>query len=275
MASARSHVLRLLALLAIGLLPAGGHAATVTAIQESGAAEPIVVLDEAGVELSVVGSVLVRLDAAGETYLTLERITIGEGETFGPLAPTSPELIVMDAGALQQQDERGFWARMEAPYQMALSPGDQVAWSAASETNLLRVQLTDAMPNDIAFEGVTVERVAQFRLDEVPAGPIQIFVGQASVSARSGGARLEQDGSLGIVVESGSLDLVSPSGLEGTLGEGQSALYSDGAPIEILGTSDNDSAEALLVGVSPSERPIEASVAITCQNGESTCIELV
>ena len=275
MSRIRASRLSLLMLLVTCLLLVVGQAAPEAAMQESGKVEPIVVLDEAGVEVSIIGSTTMQPREAAGAYLTLERLSIEEGATLGPMTPVSPDLIVIERGALQEQDERGFWKRMEAPYQIPLEPGVAVTWSATQATSLLRLRLTEAGPDDAAFNGIEVERVAQFRLDALPEDIVHMFIAEASISSQSGGARLEHDGSLGIVVESGALDLVSPSGLEGTLGEGQSALYPDGAPIGILGSSDNSSAEALLVGVSASDRPIEASVAIACQNGESPCIELV
>lgn len=256
----RTSSLRLVLLVVIGLLPTFGLTAGLGA-QQRGASEPVVVLDKDGAEVSVIGSATIPASSTGDAYLILERISIGEGAAFGPWTPGSPELIAMEDGELVEQDERGFWSRMEAPYQMSLEAGTPVEWNALRETNLLRLRLTDAAPDDAEFDGVKVERIAQFRLDAVPDESALVFIAEASFTERGGGARIDHDGSVGIVVVSGAIDVLSPSGLEGRLGEGQSALYPDGAPIEFLGTADDEPASALLVGVSTTDRTLEAASA--------------
>lgn len=224
------------------------HGAAASSAQETDSSAPFVVVESDGADIALIGSATIERHASGGAYLTLDRITIAGDATIEMSAAAEPELIVMVRGEILEQDERGFWTRIEAPRQVALGAGATVRWQAARDTTLLRLRLTGAPPEERAPAGSEIERVARFRLDAPPTGPVRMFIAEASFS-RSGSARIEHADPVGIAVVGGALDLVSPSGLEGTLGAGQSALYPAEAAIVVTGTSEDADAQALLVGV--------------------------
>jgi hypothetical protein len=236
------------ALIVAALLLGGMIAPGQAALAQDGAESPFPqeVLATGAIDISILATGMVELDPSTGTHLTLERVTIQPDTVFGPFTSMSPTLIAAETGAFLTEDERGFMAHVRAPFQTVLPSASTVTWTVSDVTTFFRLSLADA-PTSPA-EGVEVHAIASLKVDELPAGAAQLFLATAAVGTDAGSVRIDHLGPVGLSVQTGSMDLLSPSGLEGTLETGSSMFFPNSMALDILGTNGAD-ATALIFGV--------------------------
>jgi hypothetical protein len=241
----------------LGFVPFLGAASAVGAQSESGFPEGIVVEEIAS------GEVPPTVMAPGA--LTLERIVMPANTGLPARQVSAIEILYVEEGRLTIADSLGLSSPLAAENSVALRPGSSYTAinDGASDVSFLRLSLVGlsssatpaAIPIVVGSEAsgdVEVTALANFDLTAMPASPTILFLSRATWGAGVDSGEYTQTGPIGMLTESGTLTISSPSGIEGQLGEGQTVLL----PADQVLRTRNDGTEeavALLFGVIPAE----------------------
>lgn len=245
-----------------------------TASAQGDAALPVAVFAERGVDLAVVAAADAELAAGAGTHLTLERVTVPTETEFGPFAPTTPTLVAVEQGAFVSEDDRGFLARVDAPFQTVLAPPTAVTWTTSEATSLLLLSLDEpaAFPE---AAGIERETIASLPAPQLPEGAVTFFVASVGIQPNSASVRVDHTGPVGLSIRSGRVEVLSPSGLEGALETGASMIFPAGAPLDLLGSAGEE-ASAVIFGVVERAAPetiLQATVTDICRNLGIACTD--
>jgi hypothetical protein len=272
-AASAARVIRL-GLIAMVVLALSGMVTMPAARAQDGSAQayPLGIVGGDGLDIAVLGMSTVDLGEASGTHLTLERVSVQPETVFQPRSAPEPALIVAESGSVLSEDERGFFSRKTAPFQTAITAGDASSWTASEPMTFLRLSMTEKPPAPSATEGVEVEVIASLVTNQVPAGAATFYIATASLAPTMSSVRLDQTGHTGVFVREGTVEVLSPSGLEGTLETGSSIIFPQSMPMNLLGTAGTE-ATALLFGITESPDAsslLTATVVDTCRNRQTS-----
>lgn len=239
----------------LGFVPFLGASSLVAAQSESGFPDGIVVEDIAS------GEVPPTVMAPGA--LTLERVLMPADSGLPARQVYAIEILYVEEGTLTIADSLGLSSPLAAENSVGLRAGSSYTAinDGDSDVSFLRLSLVGlsnpATPAAIpvvetsdASGDVEVTALANFELTAMPASPTILFLSRVTWGAGVDSGEYTQTGPIGMLTESGTLTISSPSGIEGQLGEGQSVLLPADQVLRTRndGTSD---AVALLFGVIP------------------------
>ena len=203
-----------------------GSSALGATAQQDDASDPLFEAD--GVDATSLAQADIGDLESGATLL-LELIELAPETELPTHRTTSPELLYTLGGAVTFQDNFGFASVVDASQVVSLNAGTEYTISnAESEAGrLLRLRLAggadataDATPAAGADDaGTTVLMQAPLNGIELEGG--RLFLGRAQFGAGSDSGEQAHAGPLGIYVDSGTLNVVSPSGLVGAIDAGR------------------------------------------------------
>ena len=249
----------------LALVPLFGEASSAIAQGNSGFPEDIVVSELASGELDS--------SATAPATLLLERVVLpARGEEESRKVGAS-ELLYVEGGTLRLVDGLGLTSTVESGSGAHLRAG--AIYSAlnggSDEVTFLRLSLTaevakatpaPVMATPVADDGTVAPAVtplAEFSLTEIPASPATLFLDRAAWEPGVDSGPYTQNGPIGMLVESGTLTISSPSGIDGELSEGNPVLLPAGQELRTRNNGEGD-AVALLFGVIPADGGAIAAV---------------
>ena len=226
-----------------------------------------------GIDAPVVASAPVADASSIDGALLLERLELPAGASQSPRTTASAELYYVESGALSIQDAFGFGTTIPAGNALPLNAGTTVTLAnrGAEPAVVLRLRLSDgvaaasdatdgeATPVDLTA-GTTqgADEIAPTVLVQMPVSGLsldsgQVFLSRATFSPGSATGEQGHAGPIGIYVESGALNVVSPSGFQGTIGAGQGVSLPAETPLQ-ASTVDSE-AMVLIVGIGAADAP--------------------
>ena len=263
----------------VALLALLGVGAALT--PQRGAAQETASADATGFPEAVAMEPLISAPLDGVTApatLRLERVTFIPGAEMPMRSVPGLELLVVEDGDLLAADNFGF----ESP----LSEGSAVAFRAgttyslrtdeSSLASLLRLSLapTEGIATPVAATasaaGATpvsdgsseITVLIEAEIAELPANTGTLFLARSTWAPGADTGPYTQPGPVGLVVESGTLLVTSPSGMEGQFAAGKSVLLPAETPLRARNGSD-ESAIALLAGVAGADGALIAPITPT------------
>lgn len=247
----------------------------------SGLAAPLFI-DADGVDSGILAQA--RADELSEdSMLLLERLSIPLGGALPLHTASATEVLHVTEGAVAITDSFGFSATTLAGQSLTFAPGsgyelpntgDETAvvlrlgtaageFVVASDSDVIQPSGATPVASPVADSDSEV-LLSQPMADPV-SGPVELFIAQAVFEPGATSGELAHAGPLGLVIESGALDVLSPSGIVGQLSEGAAVVLPETAPLVATnsGTSDTSvlfagvvaSGETLLSGITPTPAP--------------------
>jgi hypothetical protein len=209
-----------------------------------------------GVTTRLVATGDVKFSGLAEPRLQLEQIDLSSGNELAEHEATGSELIVVAAGAVDIADSFGFSSSYAAgeSVSIAAETAYTLAASDAEEARVYRLAVvgTEATAGSSNAGASPVAEESSMLIDapiKVSRSEVTIFLAELSWSAGTSSGQLDHSGPLGVYVETGSLKIVSPSGITGNVKAGKSVVLPASAPL-IASNGGNGEAVALVAGVS-------------------------
>lgn len=209
-----------------------------------------------------------ELDSAitAPSTLLLERVVLPPRGGVESRTVEAAELLYVESGTLRLIDGLGLTSTVEGGSGAQLRAG--ATYSArnggSGDVSFLRLSLTaegsaatPAVPQmatpvvEDGSAGVVVTALAELFLPEIPEAPMTLFLDRATWKSGVDSGPYTQNGPIGMLVESGTLTISSPSGIDGELSEGNPVLLPADQELRTRNDGDSD-AVALLFGVIPS-----------------------
>lgn len=194
-------------------------------------------------------------DADAGATLLLELLEVAPDNELPPHQTTSPELFYVLGGVVTFQDDFGFVSAIDAGRVVTLHAGTAYTLSNAdSETGrLLRVRLAgDAAATLVATpapgDGDSTTILMRAPLEDFEPEGARIYLGRAQFGANTDSGDQSHSGPLGIYVEHGAVNVVSPSGLVGAIDAGRAVNLPAETPLR-ASTGDSETV-AFITGVS-------------------------
>ena len=204
--------------------------------------------------------------AAAPGSLELERVTIPADASVGSREVSASELLYVERGAVTLVDSLGLTSTLTEGQGVHLRAGAiyEARNDSTDNVTILRLSVTgtsttsgtpvaSSMATPIAVDGtgdVVVISLAEFSLTEIPASPATLFLDRATWKSGVDSGPYTQNGPIGVLAESGTLTISSPSGIDGQLNEGDTVLLPAGQPLRTRNDGEGD-AVALMFGVIP------------------------
>ena len=203
--------------------------------------------------------------AAAPGSLNLERVTMPADASLESRQVAAAEVLYVERGAVTLVDSLGLTSTLTEGQGVHLRAGAiyEARNEGTDDVSILRLSLTGTstsgtpvvspMATPIAVKGtgdVVVTSLAAFSLTEMPAPPATLFLDRATWTSGVDSGPYTQNGPIGILAESGTLTISSPSGIDGQLNEGNTVLLPADQPLRTRNDGEGD-AEALLFGVIP------------------------
>lgn len=195
--------------------------------------------------------------------LVLERIEIPANAQLAPRTTLAPELLYVETGTLALQDDFGFATLVMVGNEISINAGTTytIGNQGVEPVELLRLRLADdaatagATPSDLTATpmatpvaaGVEPTVLISVPVEMFASDAIMIFLASATFAAGTETGEQGDAGPIGLYVEDGSLQVVSPSGIEGTVSAGQGVGLPAETPLQA--SADDGEATALIVGV--------------------------
>jgi hypothetical protein len=210
-----------------------------------------------GVEASVLARAEIeQLDP--DSTLLLELIELVPG-TEMPLRETrSPELFFILSGTVVFHDNFGFVSAVEAGTDVSLNADIQytIANPEREPGRFLRLRLAaagdaGATPDAAPATGGTITALARVSLQDLPLDRARMYLGRARFGAGADSGDQAHTGPIALFIQSGALDILSPSGLVGTIGAGQAVSLPPATPLRA--STGGTEAVAFIAGVSGSD----------------------
>lgn len=195
-------------------------------------------IDHAGVESRLLGSVDVDPAAVHGRALLLESLTLPPSGVFEGVTGTSPEIISVTEGTAYVTDGFGFGSDLAVGETVTLASGSEYRLSntGSSDVIVLRTYFAHidgeiATPvaalaaSAVASPGVEIKRdsLAEIDTSSIAGNSATLYLGFVSLDAASTTGEQAHSGPLGVYVNSGTISMVSPSGLEGVVATNASA----------------------------------------------------
>ncbi len=179
---------------------------------------------------------------------------------------TDGELLYVEQGTLTIADGLGLSSPLSAENSVHLRAGSSFTLinDGDGDVSFLRLSIvtygTSATPiaaipvaeNSESSDGAEITVLAAYDLSTIPVSPTTFFLSRATWGAGVDSGEYTQNGPIGMLTESGTLTISSPSGIDGQLGEGKAVLL----PADQVLRTRNDGASdavALLFGVVPTD----------------------
>jgi hypothetical protein len=225
-----------------------------------------------GIQELAAGEVDASATAPGT--LTLERVTLPAGAGLASRQVAAADVLYVEHGTLTLVDslgltstlteEQGAHLRAGAIYETRNDGSEAVSilrlsltGTVASATPVVSPMATPVVGN--GTDDVVVTSLAEFSLATIPASPATLFLDRATWESGVDSGPYTQTGPIGVLVESGTLTISSPSGIDGELSEGNAVLLPADQELRTRNDGDGD-AVALLFGVIPSGSEAMAAV---------------
>lgn len=204
-----------------------------------------------------------------DSVLLLERLSVAPGGGLPPHTSTATEVLVVSEGAVTIADSFGFSATTSAGQALTFAPDSsyELTNTGAEAAVVLRlgtstgetadtddadvIAPSGASPVAVPVEDPDSEVLLSQPIADPPSGPIELFIASAVFEPGATSGELAHSGPLGLVIESGALDVLSPSGLVGQLAEGAAVVLPETAPLVATNNGASDTS-VLFVGVIPS-----------------------
>jgi hypothetical protein len=175
------------------------------------------------------------LDApvAPPASLSLERMEVSAGAILQPRQVTTAEILYVEAGALTLVDSLGLTSTLTEDSGVYLRAGAvyETRNDGNESTSVLRLVFTGAvdsatptaspMATPVTGSGaddVIVTSLGDFSLPTLPEAPITFFLNRATWEPGIDSGQYVQHGPIGVLVQSGTLTISSPYGIDGNLG---------------------------------------------------------
>lgn len=236
---------------------------------------PIRAQDESGPSAGFAGDIAVQQLASGNAdtlpslpaALQLERILLGSNTSLQPREVTGADLLYVEMGELTVADDLGLASSLAEGEGVLLRAGAtyEARNDGPESVSLLRLSLgpstrdaaRDATPAGTPLAtpvvnaqdaAVTITTLAETDVDALPAAPVRVFLARATWEPGVSSGDYVQNGPIGMLVESGTLTIASPSGIDGELSEGNAIVLPADVALSARNAGD-DPAVALLFGV--------------------------
>jgi hypothetical protein len=204
--------------------------------------------------------------------LRLERLTFASGAATGDQEALGPEILYVEAGEILVADEFGFESPLAAGDGVLLRAGSgyELTNDGDDEAVVLRLRVLSAddaeeTASDEDDEAPAATPVARSGENAVPdvetlldgeigdplPEPGVVFLARTTWAPGADTGEFTQTGPLGLMVESGTLAVTSPSGIEGQVGEGRGVVLAADVPLRARNAESAD-AVVLVLGVVPS-----------------------
>lgn len=187
--------------------------------------------------------------------LRLERVTVPAGDELATRTPSAPELLFGEFGTATIVDAFGLSAPLSAGGQAMLTAGSAYTLrnTSSGPATLLRLGLGSAATDPAA------QVLLESQLSAAPAAPARLVLALSSWQPGSDTGAYTAVGPIGLLLNSGTLTISSPSGLEAPLGPGQGLIFPAGVP-QRERNAGSEPAQALLIAVAPMGQPAVAAV---------------
>lgn len=225
---------------------------------------PLFVAD--GVSSSVIARSEVEVHSFDHPRLILERIVIPAGTQMPERTTASPELIYVEEGAISYTDPFGFTISANAGESRSFEENATYTLEVpgSSTTRFYRLSLTPVEAETSAtldpstmestlvatpvVHEIRVETLIDRQVEDFPPRLSTLFIGKVTLSPGAETGEQQHDGPLGIYVERGTITVMTPSGSEGQLAAGASAVLPANVPL-IASNNDTEDISAILIGV--------------------------
>jgi hypothetical protein len=241
----------------VGLVPLLGTARSALAQSDAGFPAPI------AVEALAAGEVPPSATTPGS--LTLDRITLPAKAGLPSRQVSTIELLYVEQGTLTVADGLGLSSALPAEKSAHLRAGSTYTAinDGTREVSFLRLSFTTSSPaaSPAAAEPTTasakavVTSLAAFDLTALPEAPVTLFLDRATWQAGADSGDYTQTGPIGMVTESGTVAISSPSGIDGQLDKGKAVLLPAAQALRTRNDGQED-AVVLLFGVVPADGPL-------------------
>lgn len=229
-------------------------------------------LTGSGITSRVLGSSNAATLAINSPHLILERITFGQNVKLPARTTLSPEVLYVESGAVSIEDSFGFATETGAGQTLTFNPDVtyELTNSGSQDAVVYRLSISgtsssSASPVAGAAAATPVSGMMETvilidrEVQDLPTGDSTLFIADATFSPGAKSGKYAHSGPLGIYVQSGTLSVLSPSGVTGQLKENAGVVLPTNAPFVASNASDSD-ASVLLVGVAGTDTPILAEV---------------
>ena len=222
------------------------------------AQEPLITKE--GVESSILATTSFHtIEEDGS--LLVDSLDISPGGEFRGSTGSTPEIISISSGSVSIEDGFGFGSDVPEGSAVALSAGSDflIANKGMTPATVLRIHFLpqeEEMATPIAQAESSpiaqpVIKVKETNLGEIAilstSNPATVFLGHVSLTPGTSTGEQVHDGPLAVFVESGSISVLSPSGLEGNVSAGSIV----GLPAEtpLFARTTDESASFYIVGI--------------------------
>lgn len=222
-----------------------------------------------GITSHVLGSSNAATLAVAKPHLLFERITLGQNAKLPARTTVSPEVLFVESGAVSIEDSFGFATETGEGQTLTFNPDvtyeltntgsqDAVVYrlsiSGTSEAAAASPVAGAAAATPVSGRAETIILIDR-EVQDLPTGDSTLFIADATFAPGAKSGEYSHTGPFGIFVQSGTLSVLSPSGVTGQLKENAGVVLPTNAPFIASNTSDSD-ASVLLVGVAVANAPV-------------------
>lgn len=224
------------------------------------------------IDSRMLGSTSAATLAIENPHLILERITLGQNVKLPARSTISPEVLFVESGAISIEDSFGFATETGEGQTLTFNPDStyELTNSGSQDAVVYRLSISgtsNAVASPAAGAAAATPVVGMMEtvilidreVQDLPTGDSTLFIADATFAPGTMSGEYAHTGPLGIYVKSGTLSVLSPSGVTGQLKENAGVVLPTNAPFVASNASDSD-VSVLLVGIAGTDAPILAEV---------------